>query len=193
MRAKLLPLLALVLLPALASAADRKVVANKADCTVSVGDRQDNGTDLIRADCTWPIAADKVIAVVKAADKHDDYLASVGESTVLADGRVLQVHKASGISDRQITLTFTESTLPDGGYLTKWTRAKVQEPLRDGMVDVPIDDGSWEVHADGAGSTVVYTLRYDAGGKVPAWLVRSFQSGGIADLVAEMRKAAETR
>ena len=174
--------------PALAE--ERKVVAQRADCSISVGDKDDGGRNLVIADCKWPLAAAKVIAAVKAVDKHDDYLSSVGESTVLADGRVLQIHQAGGISDRQITLSFTNKDLPDGGFITSWTRAEKQEPLRDGVVDAPLDDGSWEVHPDGTSSKVTYRLRYDAGGKVPNWLVQSFQKGGIADIVEEMREAA---
>ncbi len=183
-------LLALLLLPGLAFAGDRKVVSERAGCSISVGDR-DGATDKIIADCAWPVPHAKVIAAVKSPERHD-FLSSVEESTKLPDGRVLQVHFASGISNRQITLTFTDEDLSDGGFKTSWTRAGKQEPLRDGLVDVPVSDGSWEVHPDGnGGSKVTYSLRYDAGGKVPAWLVRSFQKGGIADLVEEMREQAE--
>ncbi len=183
-------LLALLLTPAAAHAEDRKVVAERAGCSISVGDRDAAGNDLIVADCTWDIPADKVIKAVKAPEKHDEYLSSVEESTRLPDGRVLQVHYASGISNRQVTLAFTDQDLPDGGFKTSWTRAPQQEALRDGLVDVPVNDGYWEVHPNGAGSKVIYSLRYDAGGKVPTWLVRNFQKGGISDLVEEMKGVA---
>jgi hypothetical protein len=183
-------LLVLVLLPTLAQAGERKVVAERAGCSISVGDRDAAGLDLIVADCRWPIATDKVVAAVKSPEKHS-FLSSVKESRKLADGRIVQVHSASGIADRQITLTFADSPLPDGGFKTSWTRASAQEPLGEDNVDCPVDDGSWEVHPDGqGGSTVVYSLRYDVGGKVPTWLVRGFQKGGIADLVEEMRAVA---
>jgi ribosome-associated toxin RatA of RatAB toxin-antitoxin module len=187
------PLLLTVLACSLATSAaaeERKVVANRADCAISVGDKDAEARVLVIADCVWPIAPAKVIAAVKAVDKHDEYLSSVAESNVLPDGRVLQIHQASGISDRQITLQFTNTDLPDGGFKTSWTRAATQEPLRDGVVDAPLDDGAWEVHPDGANSKVTYSLRYDAGGKVPNWLVQSFQKSGIADIVEQMRAAA---
>ncbi|MCO4770003.1 MAG: hypothetical protein KDA24_08210 [Deltaproteobacteria bacterium] len=170
--------------------AERKEVAKRADCSISVGDKDADGRNLVIADCVWPIASSKVIAAVKAVQDHDDYLSSVKESTVLPDGRVFQIHEASGIADRQITLTYTNKDLPDGGFVTSWTRADSQEPLREDVVDAPLDDGKWEVHPDGDGSKVIYHLRYDAGGKVPNWLVQSFQKGGIADIVEQMREAA---
>lgn len=185
-------ILVLLLLPTAALAGDRKVVAERAGCSISVGDRDANGLDLIIADCVWPVATDKVIAAVKGPETHD-FLGSVKESTKLPDGRIKQVHVASGIADRGITLSFTDQTLPDGGFKTSWTRAAKQEPLGEDIVDVPVDDGWWEVHPDGANTKVTYGLRYDVGGKVPTWLVRGFQKGGIADLVEEMRKHAESK
>jgi hypothetical protein len=170
--------------------AERRVVAKRAGCSISVGDKDAAGLNLVIADCIWPVASDKVVGVVKAVDKHDEYLSSVKESTVLADARVLQIHQASGISDRQITLQFTNEDLAGGGFKTSWTRADTQEPLRDGMVDVPVNDGMWEVHPDGSGSMVTYHLKYDVGGSIPTWLAQSFQQGGIADVVEEMRAAA---
>lgn len=191
MRALLITtLLALLLTPGAARADERKVVNTQAGCSISVGDRDAEGNDLIVADCVWEISADKVIKAVKSPEKHDEYLSSVEESTKLPDGRIHQVHYASGISNRQVTLAFTDQDLPDGGFKTSWTRAAKQEPLAEGLVDVPVNDGYWEVHPDGAKSKVVYSLRYDAGGKVPTWLVRNFQKGGIGDLVEEMRDVA---
>jgi len=157
-----------------------------------VGDRAADGTDRVRADCVWPVAPERVIEAVSDVGSHDDWLSSVTESTVRADGRVVQVHRASGIADRQITLDVTRETLPGGGFRTAWTRASQQVPLVKGRVDCARDDGSWEVHpATGGGARVVYSLRYDPGGSVPAWVVRAFQKGGIADLVEEMRKVVE--
>lgn len=198
MRLRPLVLGCLILLaaaPALAaSGGERRKVAERAGCALTVGDRDARGTELVIADCVWPVAPEKVVAAVTRAGDHDVYLSSVKESTVLPDGRVLQVHRASGIDDRQVTLDFTTRRFDDGGVKVSWTRSAAQEPLGTGRVDCPRDDGAWEVHPDGqGGSKVTYTLRYDPGGKVPLWLVRAFQKGGMADLVEEMRKAAAAR
>jgi len=181
-------LLALALsLPVLASAGERKVVATKGDCEISVGDRDSRALDLIIADCTWSAPPARVIAVVKDATTHT-FLSSVEVSTKLADGRVLQVHKADGIADRQVALTFKNTDLQDGGFRTEWTKATTQESLGEDRVEVEVNDGAWEVHAgENGGSKVRYELRYHAGGKVPNWLVRSFQKGGVGTLVTEMR------
>lgn len=172
-------------------AADRKVVAERDGCSISVGDREADGTERVEADCSWDVAASRLVAVIRRVADHDKYLASVKESTVLADGRVLQVHKAAGISDRQLTLAFTTVDGTDGGVKVSWTRAGVQEPLGEDRVDCPRDDGRWTVSSLGPGrSKVVYSLRYDPGGRVPDWVVRSFQKGGVADIAQQMRDAA---
>ncbi len=189
--AMLVPALAVTLIAGVALADERKEVAERAGCKITVGDRDDHGTDLIIATCHWPIAASKITPVVRAAETHD-FLSSVGTSTKLPDGRIHQLHKASGISDREITLDFKNETLPSGDFKTSWTRAAKQEPIGEDSVQVPIDDGYWQVHDNGNGtSIVIYGLRYSAGGRVPSFLVRSFQKGGIADLVEEMREQVE--
>ncbi len=176
-----------LLVPIVVQAGGRKEVAQRADCVITVGDRDSRGTDLIIGTCQWPVAASKVIPIVKAAETHT-FLSSVAVSRRLSDGRIFQVHKASGISDREVALDFTNETLPGGGFKVSWTASSRQEPVDEDRVAVAVDDGYWEVHDNGDGtSKVIYGLRYDPGGKVPDWLVRTFQKGGIADLLEEMR------
>jgi hypothetical protein len=183
--------LTVVLLTAsLAAAQERKEVARKADCVITVGERDAAGVDLIIADCQWPIAYAKIARVIKAAETHDTVLSSVVSSEKMADGRIHQIHQASGISDREITLDFTTETLPDGALRVSWTKSAKQEPVGEDNVQAPTDDGYWQARDNGDGtSNVVYALRYDPGGRVPTWIVRSFQKGGISDIVAEMRAA----
>ena len=180
----------LVSLPALASAGDRKEVATRVDCSITVGDRDDStATDLVIATCpSWPVAFAKIKPVITAGHTHDQIMESVSSAEKLADGRVLQVHVASGISDRQATLSFTPETLADGGYRVSWSLSSKQEPLGDDRVAVAVDDGSWAIWDNGDGTTkVVYSLRYGAGGKVPSFLVRSFQKTSIGEMLEEMR------
>lgn len=185
--APILLLLVATALPLPASAEERKEVARRADCVITVGDRQ-GVTDLIVADCQWAIPASKIVPVIKDAELHDEIFDSVVSSRKLGEGRFQQVHQASGISDREITLDFTTTTLPDGGIRVAWTRSARQEPVGEDNVAAPQDDGYWEVHDNGNGTShVIYSLRYDPGGRVPSWVVRAFQKGGIADLVEEMR------
>lgn len=170
-----------------ALADERKEVAQRADCVITVGDRV-GATDLVIADCQWPIPASTIIPVVKDAGIHDEINSSVVSSVKAGDLLFHQVHQASGISDREVTLKFTIDTLSDGVKVS-WTKAPTQQPMTDeDNVRAIQDDGYWEVHDNGDGtSRVLYGLRYDPGGRVPSWVVRAFQKGGIADIVEEMR------
>lgn len=178
---------------ATALADERKEVAKRADCVITVGDRV-GATDLVIADCQWPIAASTIIPVVKDAGIHDDINSSVVSSVKVSDLLFHQVHQASGISDREVTLKFTITTLTDGVKVA-WTKAPTQQPMTDeDNVRAEQDDGYWEVHDNGDGtSQVLYGLRYDPGGRVPSWVVRAFQKGGIADIVEEMREYCEKK
>jgi hypothetical protein len=183
--------LSVSLVPVAQAAGERKMVLKRGDCEVTVGDRDAEGNNLVIAYCSWTLSIDKLKKAFEDVSSHDEYLSSVTQSTVLEDGRVLQVHQAAGISDRQITLAFTEEDLDDGGYRVSWTRADKQEALGEGRVDAPVDDGYWQVRPGKDGvQKVEYSLRYDAGGRVPTWIVRAFQKGGIADICDEMLAAA---
>jgi hypothetical protein len=188
---KTLQILLLVVLGLLtvgsASAGERKVVAQRADCEITKGDRDDRGTDLIVATCDWEADLSGVQAVIRDAPSHV-FFSSVVVSRALADGRIVQIHRASGISDREVTLDFTETAVGEGGVRVGWTKSAKQEPIGDGRVEVVINEGYWEVHGAGEGKVkVIYSLRYDPGGRVPSWVVRAFQKNGIADIVEEMR------
>jgi len=189
----LVAVLCLVLVPVAHAQAgsERKTVLKRDNCEITTGDRDADGNNLVIAYCDWKLPIEKLKKAFGDAAAHDDYLTSVVESTILADGRVLQVHQASGIADRQITLAFTHEDLDGGGYKVSWTRADKQEPLGKGRVDAPLDDGHWQVLPGKEGvHKVEYSLRYDPGGKVPIWIVRAFQKGGTADILKEMLAAA---
>ena len=101
-----------------------------------------------------------------------------------------QLHKASGISDREIFLVLAHEDIAGGKRFT-WTKAPVQEGMK-GNVEIEVDTGKWEVTAaPGGGSKVVYELRYAAGGSVPSFMVRWFQGAGIQALLGELRAYAE--
>jgi hypothetical protein len=190
MRRSLL-VLALLALPTLAQAADRRVVSEKDGCVVTAGDKNAGGIELLIATCEWDVPAAPLIAAVQKIGSHDAYFDTVNSSARLPDGRWLQTHEASPLTERQATLSFSSAQLPDGGYKSSWTLAAQQEPLADGRVAVGADDGSWEIRPLGEARTqVIYSLRYDPGGTVPAWLTRSFQRTGMSKMCMELRKAA---
>lgn len=183
----------LLLLSSLALAGWTKT-AEENGCVFFIGDRQ-GAYAPVRAECSWPIPAEKLQKLVAVNGDHDDYFSSVAESTVLgptAGGDlVYQRHEASGISDREVVLVMGKEPIP-GGMRYAWSKAPDQSKITGKHVPAVADSGKWEVVADGAGSKVVYELMYDPGGSVPSFLVRWFQGSGLRTLVGELRKWAET-
>jgi hypothetical protein len=133
--------------------------------------------------------------LVAATADHDRYFSAVEVCDVIgtSGGQELavQVHVASGISDREVVLLFGKEPIASGMRYT-WTMAPDQSSARRGMVAVGMDTGMWEITSTPAGAHVVYELRYDAGGSVPGFLVRWFQGSGLRALVGELRAWAET-
>lgn len=168
--------------------------ADENGCVFFTGDRQ-GAYAPVRAECEWPIAADKLQRILAVNNSHADYFASVSQSRVLgptAGGElVYQVHEASGISDREIVLVMGQEPIPGGTRYT-WIRADDQSKVTGKLVATPVDTGKWEVTTTPTGSKVVYELLYDPGGSVPSFLVRSFQGSGTRTLVGELRAWAES-
>ena len=184
-------LILMLVAPALAAGSDRKVVARVPDCEITAGDRDERDNNLMLSYCSWPVAMEAIKSVFLNVADHDLYHDAVVESTVLPDGRVLQVHQASGISDRQVTLIYKNETFDDGGLRVSWTLAEQQEPLGSGRIQAVLDDGSWMVRPGKEGrSEITYSLRYEPGGRVPKFVVRAFQKNGIGEMLEEMRAAA---
>lgn len=183
----------LLLISSIALASDWTRSAEENGCVFFVGARQ-GAYAPVRAECEWPIPADKLQALLADNDAHADYFTSVAQSRVLGPTTggelVYQVHEASGISDREIVLLMGREAIPGGARYT-WTRAADQSKVTGKLVQTVVDDGKWEVTATPTGSKVVYELLYDPGGSVPSFLVRSFQGGGTRTLVGELRTWAE--
>lgn len=149
----------------------------------------------LRAECTWDIPADKVITTFGDWNRHAAIFSSVAQSRVLGtlsdgNGQVLQVHQASGIADREVVLD-VRSTPIEGGRRWTHTKAASQAGVSGDNVEVGKDDGLWEIRAtaDG-GCTILYELRYDPAGSVPALMVRWFQGSGFKDMLLQLKVAS---
>jgi hypothetical protein len=162
-------------------------------CHVRTVGVDESGVATVAAECSWPLTASDVIATLRDPAKLAGALSSLREARRLPDGRMLQVHQPGWpFEDRQVTLDWREAALDGGGMRISYRRAAKQEPLAHGNAAIREDDGQWIVQADGAGGArVSYTSRYDAGGNLKPWLVRRFQTLGIARSLAEIRAATE--
>ena len=163
---------------------------NVEGCTLMLGPREADGVVPMRAECHWPeVSLERVDEVLAPWDAHDTYFSSVSVSEVRsqegATTEVRQIHVARGIADREVFIRGARTDLEGGGFRYAWSLSP--DPGESDLINPDRNDGSWEVrpHPDG-GVAVVYDLAYDPGGRVPGFLVRWFQTSGLAAIVTEL-------
>ncbi len=164
------------------------------DCTFYKGVEQ-SGVVPLRAECIWPVEPAELQGLISRIDDHNLYFSSVSLSRVVSlnEGvsNVYQVHVATGISDREAMLLYTDEAI-EGGRRYSWRVNPDQSGITGERVRLAEDLGKWEISEHpGGGSQVVYELRYDPGGSVPGFVVRWFQGSGVRTLVGELREYAE--
>lgn len=163
-------------------------------CELALGPAGADGVVPMRAECVWKdVTLEQFMARQAAWDHHDDYFTTVVESTIKTPGDkalVYQKHRSKGISDREVMLTMWHEVV-DGYERYAWNTATT-EPLTliDGNVRCAKSEGYWQAKAEPTGGIrVVHLLNYDPGGSVPGFLVRWFQTSGLATNVSELHQA----
>ncbi len=166
-----------------------------ADCILTKL-QDDSAPVSLRAECDWPISADRIGAILEDSEGQVRYFSNLGESTVLGtEGNsviVRQIHQATGISDREVVVEW-DITPVEGGRRYTWRKSPDQSAATGRGVEVEHYAGSWEITTTETGSHVVLETRYAPGGRVPFFLVRSFQGAGIRQTLDELRTAAESQ
>lgn len=150
---------------------------------------------ILRAECHWPeVSPASLHGLLGDWGGHQLIWSMVASSHIIEqserDALVVHVHEAPVMVDREILLRMWVEEVP-GGHVYRWTRAEPQPPPSEGRVGVEVDDGMYTILADGAGTHLVTTLRYDPGGSIPSALVGWFQVLGMPRFLEELRGAAE--
>ncbi len=185
----------LLVAAAAAAPAGFKQVKQSDGCTFFVGPADAEGVQPVHVECLWPdVPYERIDRLLSDFEHHDDLHASIELAEVVGrtpEGRSLvhQVHVAPAISDRELVAVYWRTTIPDG-FQIHWDMAPDQPPVQDGNVLPARMRGTWTVTRVGAGVKAVYDLQYGAGGSVPGFVIRWFQTSGVADLVQEVHEAA---
>lgn len=75
----------------------------------------------------------------------------------------------------------------------RWTAAGARDelaPVADGVVRLPVNEGSWVLEARGQKTFVTYQLLSVPGGAVPAFLVNSINGAGVPRTLEALERAA---
>ena len=155
----------------------------------------DGPTIPLRAECDWPIPVDRLRAMLDSWEAHALYFSNLEESSVLGfEGDsviVRQIHRARGISDREVVVKWDVAPLERGWRYT-WQKSPDQSAATGRRVEVEEYAGRWEITATETGSHLVLETRYAPGGRVPFFLVNWLQGAGIQHVLDELRSAAES-
>lgn len=147
----------------------------------------------VRAECTWDLPAPVLHRLLADAAAHHQYFSTLVRSPKVSDVpggmRVLQLHRAAGIADREVVMRQTQEVVP-GGVRYRYQKDPDQSEVSGEHVMVARSEGFWEVTGDRP-LKLVYELRYEAGGSVPGFLVRWFQGAGVRDVLGELYSHAQ--
>jgi hypothetical protein len=164
------------------------------DCVLT--ELEDDGAPVsVRVECEWPIPVERLQALLESSEAQARYFSHLGESTVLGTKGdsviVRQLHRATGISDREVVVEWDATPFEDG-WRYSWRKSPDQSAATGRGVEVEDYEGSWELTPTETGSHIALETRYAPGGRVPFFLVRSFQGSGIQQVMRELRTAAES-
>jgi hypothetical protein len=164
------------------------------DCILT--ELEGNGAPIsMRAECDWPISPERLRPIIESWEAQARHFSGLAESAVLGTegGSVIvrQLHRATGISDREVVVEW-DVTPFENGWRYSWRKSPDQSAATGRGVEVEDYAGSWEITTAGTGSHVVLETRYAPGGRVPFFLVRSFRGSGVRQVLDELRSAAES-
>ena len=166
-------------------------VSNEADgCTYYKGAPEGDITP-IRVECDWTdVDAGKMHRLLARPGNHDGVFGGLSEADVVEEqgalSRVYQRFAARGMSDREVVVEYSTSSV-DGGKRYRWRKAKDQSDLRGDAVEVPATSGLWEVTEEGEHVRLTYELRMKVGGMVPSFAMKWFQTGAIQNTIHELK------
>jgi hypothetical protein len=163
-------------------------------CTLYLGPAEADGVVPMRAECRWPdVSVEQFDRAYADWTRHDEIFSSIASSDLVstngATKTLRQTYTASGISDREMLIDGTRTEI-DGGLRFEWHKHPGDQGITSGNVEALRSDGFWEVtaHPEG-GVTAIHQLSYDPGGRVPGFLVRWFQTSGLAAIVGDLKAA----
>lgn len=181
--------------PALAAPPGFRETKQVDGCKLYLGPAESDGVVPMAADCVWTdVTLEAFEAKLAPWQNHDRVFSTVVASDVIrtegGTSIVKQKHRASGISDREIIIAGSRTSVSGGGVRFSWKKKAESFAVASGNVEAARSEGYWQaVPNAGGGIKVTYELRYDPGGSVPSFLVRWFQTSGLVEILGDLHKA----
>jgi hypothetical protein len=180
--------LLLVAAPSLADDGWRRVDEERG---IAVDARDVPGSSLheVRASIHSTLSPATIAAVVWRYEEHDRFVPRLAHAEVVRDvgpdERIVYEQLAIPLlKDRDVVLRARRQTAADGTIDIRTTAIDGEgPPATSRFVRVQTSEGHWHLAPAAGGTDVVYDIRTDVGGAVPAWIVNRAQREAVPDLV----------
>ena len=146
----------------------------------------------VRASIHSELPPERIAAVVWRYEEHDRFVPRLQHVEVVRDvgpdERIVYEQLALPLlKDRDVVLRARRETAADGTIDIRTTAIDGEgPPATSRFVRVQTSAGHWHLAPAAGGTDVVYDIRTDVGGAVPAWIVNRAQREAIPDLVKAM-------
>jgi len=154
----------------------------------------------VRASIHSDLPPATIAAVVWRYEDHDRFVPRLAHAEVVRDvspnERIVYEQLALPLlKDRDVVLRARRETAADGTIDIRTTAIDGEgPPATSRFVRVQTSEGHWHLAPAAGGTDLVYDIRTDVGGSVPAWIVNRAQREAVPDLVkAMLDRAAGTR
>jgi hypothetical protein len=188
-----LALLVLLLVATRAVADDGwKRVDEEHGIVIDARDVPDSSLREVRASIHSPLSPATIAAVVWRYEEHDRFVPRLAHAEVVRevgpDERIVYEQLTLPLlKDRDVVLRARRETGADGTIDIRTTAIDGEgPPATSRFVRVQISEGHWHLAPAAGGTDVVYDIRTDVGGAVPAWIVNRAQREAVPDLVKAM-------
>jgi hypothetical protein len=146
----------------------------------------------VRASIHSELSPATIAAVVWRYEEHDRFVPRLEHAEVVRDvgpdERIVYEQLALPLlKDRDVVLRARRETAADGTIDIRTTAIDGEgPPPTSRFVRVQTSAGHWHLAPSAGGTDVVYEIRTDVAGSVPAWIVNRAQREAVPDLVEAM-------
>lgn len=193
--------LALALLAGTAGAAEAWETVEDGDVIIKVRPRADGVGKEIWAETDLEASAYDIQTALIDAGSFRLFMPYVKESRIVStaeDGSRVAYAKLNPpvVNSRDYVLHVAEEKKVaedgTGEFLQRWKTVDGAVPVRDGVVRLKHNEGSWHVTPRGESKAhVVYKFSVDPGGSVPGWLANMGQSDAVEDTLEAVEERAQ--
>lgn len=179
-----------LLATALAAPPDYTHRGEQHGCDLFLGPTEADGRVIpMWAECHWPhVSFEAISEALDDPSRLRDFRDVVDVQVLDSDerfNRVWQLHAVPLVADREVAVDIVRTDRARGSVWSWSVTEDVALPLDAANVACPFWSGSWTVEPDGDGVRVTLVNRYHHG-EFPAWLVRPFLTGKLAETLADL-------